>query len=113
IGAVALLAILAGASWIAFHESARQPSLQPTRLLITPPAGYYLEGGGNRQSFALSPDGGRIAFTAKDASGSFRLFLRDFSELESRVVADGEGAYSVVWTHDGRMLLFTAKGKLR
>lgn len=80
---------------------------------MSPPKGYYLEGGGIRQSFALSPDGGRIAFTAKDASGAFRLFLRDFSELESRPVADGEGAYSVVWTPDGRMLLFTAKGKLR
>ena len=61
----------------------------------------------------LSPDGGRLAFTAKDASGAFRLFLRDFSELESRPVADGEGAYSVVWTPDGQTLLFTAKGKLR
>ena len=44
---------------------------------------------------------------------AFRLFLRDFGELESRPVADGEGAYSVVWTPDGKMLLFTAKGKLR
>jgi hypothetical protein len=87
--------------------------LKPTQLLITPPKGYYLEGGGVRQSFALSPDGSRIAFTAKDASGSFRLFLRNFSELESRPVTDGAGAYSVVWTPDGRSLLFTANGKLR
>src|SRR6266536_2042875 len=97
--------------WVAGQRS---PVLfKPTRFLIYPPKGYYLEGGGVRQSFALSPDGGRIAFTAKDASGAFRLFLRDFSELESRPVADGEGAYSVVWTPDGQMLLFTGKGKLR
>jgi Tol biopolymer transport system component/DNA-binding winged helix-turn-helix (wHTH) protein len=112
-GAVAgLLVLLAGALWMALHRSP-VPPLKATQFLVAPPNGYYLEGGGNRQSFALSPDGGRIAFTAKDASGSFRLFLRDFSELESRPVADGEGAYSVVWTPDGRMLLFTAKGKLR
>jgi hypothetical protein len=54
-----------------------------------------------------------LAFTAKDAGGAFHLFLRDFSELESRPVVDGEGAYSVVWAPDGRNLLFTAKGKLR
>jgi len=87
--------------------------MKATQFLITPPKGYYLEGGGIRQSFALSPDGERIAFTAKDASGSLRLFVRDFSELESHPVVDGEGAYSVFWTPDGRMLLFTAKGKLR
>jgi eukaryotic-like serine/threonine-protein kinase len=111
-GVAALLVVLAGASWVALHRSPALP-VKPTQLRITPPTGYYFEGGGVRQSFALSPDGGRIAFTAKDASGSFRLFLRDFSELEPRPVADGEGAYSVVWTPDGGTLLFTARGKLR
>lgn len=108
----ALLVVLALASLMALHRSPA-PLVKATQFLIVPPKGYYLEGGGVRQSFALSPDGGRIAFTAKDASGAFRLFLRDFSELESRPVADGEGAYSVVWAPDGQMLLFTAKGKLR
>ena len=97
---------------MAFHRLPAPP-VKPTQFLVAAPKGYYLEGGGVRQSFALSPDGGRIAFTAKDASGAFRLFFRDFGELESRPVVDGEGAYSVVWTPDGKMLLFTAKGKLR
>src|SRR6266851_4810580 len=109
----ALLVILAAGLRTALHKSPRPLAVRPTQLVILPPKGYYLEGGGTRQSFELSPDGERIAFTAKDSSGAFRLFLRDFSELESRPVADGEGAYSVVWTPDGRMLLFTAKGKLR
>jgi Tol biopolymer transport system component len=108
----ALLVVLGVVSWMALQRSPARP-VKATQFLVAPPKGYYLEGGGIRQSFALSPDGGRIAFTAKDASGSFRLFLRDFSELESRPVVDGEGAYSVVWTPDGRMLLFTGKGKLR
>lgn len=112
VAGVALLAFLAGATWKTFQHSPA-PSLKVMQFLITPPKGYYLEGGGIRQSFALSPDGERIAFTAKDESGAFRLFLREFSELESRPVVDGEGAYSVVWTSDGRTLLFAAKGKLR
>ena len=113
IGAVAALLIVgAAASWPALHRSPALP-VKATQFLVTPPQGYYLEGGGVRQSFALSPDGERLAFTAKDASGAFRLFLRDFSELESHPVADGESSYSVVWTPDGQTLLFTAKGKLR
>ena len=87
--------------------------LKTARVLVTPPKGYYLEAAGVRQSFALSPDGERIAFTAKDASGAFRVFLRDLSEPESRPVADGEGGYSVVWSPDGQSLLFTSQGKLR
>jgi Tol biopolymer transport system component/DNA-binding winged helix-turn-helix (wHTH) protein len=112
-GAVGVLFVLVAAvSWPALHRSPVTPA-KGTQFLVVPPQGYYLEGGGVRQSFALSPDGGRLAFTAKDASGAFRLFLRDFSELESHPVSDGEGAYSVVWTSDGQTLLFTAKGKLR
>lgn len=112
-GAVAaLLIVIASASWLAFKR-ASAPPVQATQFSVVPPKGYYFEGGGLRQAFALSPDGSRIAFTAKDANGSFRLFMRDFSELESRPVADGEGAYSVVWSPDGQTLLFTANGKLR
>src|SRR4029077_9480180 len=87
--------------------------LKSARFLVSPPKGYYLEAGGIRQSFALSPDGERIAFTAKDTSGAFRIFLRDFSDPESRPVADGLGGYSVVWSPDGQSLLFTSQGKLR
>lgn len=109
-GAGAALAVLL-VSWVA---SQRSPvSIKPARILVSPPKGYYLEAGGIRQSFALSPDGERIAFTAKDTSGAFRVFLRDFSEAESHPVADGEGGYSVVWSPDGQSLLFTSKGKLR
>jgi Tol biopolymer transport system component/DNA-binding winged helix-turn-helix (wHTH) protein len=108
-----LLVALAAGLWIALHRSPHTLAARPSRLVILPPKGYYLEGGGIRQSFALSPDGERIAFTAKDSSGAFRLFLRDFAEPDSRPVPDGDGAYSVVWTPDGQVLLFTAKGKLR
>jgi Tol biopolymer transport system component/DNA-binding winged helix-turn-helix (wHTH) protein len=113
IGAVAALLVLgAAASWPALHRSPGPP-VKATQFLVVPPQGYYLESGGVRQAFALSPDGERLAFTAKDASGAFRLFLHDFSELESHPVSDGDGAYSVVWSPDGQTLLFTANGKLR
>ena len=109
-GAGAALVVLL-VFWVAGQRS--PVSFKAARVLVSPPKGYYLEAGGVRQSFALSPDGERIAFTAKDTSGEFRVFLRDFSEPESRSVTDGEGGYSVVWSPDGQSLLFTSKGKLR
>ena len=111
--ALAAALILGAVAWLPALHRSPAPPVKATQFLVTPPRGYYLESGGVRQSFALSPDGERLAFTAKDASGAFRLFLRDFSELESRPVSDGEGAYSVVWTPDSQTLMFTAKGKLR
>ena len=98
-------------SWVAVQRSPVSP--KAARFLVSPPKGYYLEAAGVRQSFALSPDGERIAFTAKDTSGAFGVFLRDFSEPESRPVADSKGAYSVVWSPDGQSLLFTSNGKVR
>lgn len=108
----ALIALLAAGASMGRRALPQRPA-KGSQLLIVPPKGYYFEGGGVRQAFALSPDGEKIAFTAKDLTGSFRLFLRDFSELESRPVADGEGGYSVTWSADGKTLLFVAKGKLR
>ena len=109
--ALVALVVFVLLSWSAGHRS--PASFKTAQFLVHPPKGFYLEGGGVRQSFALSPDGERIAFTAKDKSGAFRVFLRDFSEAESRPVAGGEGGYSVVWSPDGQSLLFTSKGKLR
>ena len=109
-GASAVLVMLL-LFWAARQHS--PVSFKAVRFLVSPPKGYYLEAGGIRQSFALSPDGERIAFTAKDTSGAFRVFLRDFSEPESNPVPDGEGGYSVVWSPDGQSLFFTSEGRLR
>jgi Tol biopolymer transport system component len=108
VGAALVVLVL---SWLAGQRS--PVSLKAARFLVSPPKGYFLEAGGVRQSFALSPDGERIAFTAKDTSGAFRVFLRDFSEPESRLLADGERGYSVIWSPDGQSLLFTSESKLR
>jgi hypothetical protein len=59
----------------------------PVRFTIAAPPGWFLQGAGNRQSFALSPDGTKLAFTAMDTSGEFRVFLRDLQEMQP----DGSG----------------------
>jgi len=84
-----------------------------TSFTVAPPPGFSLEGASSRQAFALSPDGSRLAFTAIDASGSFRIFLRDFNSLEPREIPNTSGAHTLFWPPDGQSLFLTAQGKLR
>jgi hypothetical protein len=81
-----------GGYWLARHpkELVYPPKL--TKLAVLPPDGFALEGAASRQSFALSPNGARLAFTAMDSSGEFSVFLRDFNSLEPRLVPGSEGA---------------------
>jgi len=93
----------------------RQPTVlsQPLRFSIFPPNGYALEAGSSRQTFALSPDGTRLAFTAMDATGVFQLFIRDLNALDPRLLPNSRGTYHVFWPPDGRSLFLTQGGSVR
>jgi Tol biopolymer transport system component/DNA-binding winged helix-turn-helix (wHTH) protein len=80
---------------------------------IVPPNGYALEAGSSRQTFALSPDGTRLAYTAMDASGVFQTFIRDLDLSESRPLANSIGSYTLFWASDGRSLFTSNRGSLR
>ena len=109
---VALAVVSGSAYWLAKRSSAPVEGLKPVTFAVRPPAGFALEGAASRQAFALSPDGGRLAFTAMASSGAFSVFLRDFNSLESRLVPGSEGAHTLFWPADGRSLYMTANGKL-
>ena len=85
----------------------------PVRFTIAAPPGWFLQGAGNRQSFALSPDGTKLAFTAMDTTGEFRVFLRDLREIQAAAVPDSAAANTVFWHPDGGSLFFTSRGVLR
>ena len=107
------LAVAAGSGyWLAKRSGEPVGAPKLTRWAVLPPTGFALEGAGSRQSFALSPDGSRLAFTAMDSSGAFSVFLRDFNSLEARLVPGSNGTHTVFWPPDGRSLYLTAKGKL-
>jgi DNA-binding winged helix-turn-helix (wHTH) protein/Tol biopolymer transport system component len=102
---------LAGTAYLWFGRSAR-PVAPPLRFTISPPEGFALEAGSARQTFALSPDGSQLAFTAMDASGVFRTFIRDLAHLESRQLNNSVKSYHVFWAPDGRSLFFSQEGRL-
>ena len=109
--AAALIAGLVGSYWAVRRPQAN--SGPPLRFSISPPKGFALEAGSSRQTFALSPDGARLAFTAMDATGKGTLFIRDLDGLDSWPLANSLGSYHVFWAPDGRSLFFTLGGRLR
>ena len=63
-------------------------------------------------SFALSPDGRRVAFVADDA-GQSRLWVRSFDALRAEPLVGTEGATFPFWSPDSRSLAFFASGWLK
>jgi Tol biopolymer transport system component/DNA-binding winged helix-turn-helix (wHTH) protein len=92
------------------RPSGRGPTV---RFSVSPPAGYALEAGSSRQTFALSPDGSRLAFTAFNASANSQLFLRDLNAVDARPLPNSSGAFHVFWAPDSRSLFLTMSGQVR
>ncbi len=110
--AVAMIASLA-AGYLVANRSHTRPALRSVRFGISPPFGYALESGSSRQTFALSPDGSRLAFSAMNASGKFQMFIRDLDGIAPRALANSFGSYNVFWAPDGRSLFLTVGDKVR
>src|SRR5207253_144858 len=63
----------------------------------------------------LSPDGTKIAFTARDISsrGRLVLYVRALSSLTAQPLAGTEGAIHPFWSPDAKNIAFFSEGKLR
>jgi Tol biopolymer transport system component len=55
---------------------------------------------------AVSPDGRALAFSARDAEGVVRLFVRDLDAPDAYVLSGTEGAQYPFWSPDGRWIAF-------
>ena len=58
---------------------------------------------------ALSPDGRRLAFSAQDADGKVRIFVRNLDSTTAHALAGTEGAGYPFWSPDSRWLGFTVR----
>ncbi len=114
VAGLAAAAGLAAGYLIGVRPAAVPPGTQrPVRFAVNPPAGLVMNPASSRQTFALSPDGAHLAFSAMNSSGGYELFIRDLASLESRPVPNSSGAYHLFWAPDSRSLFFTVGGKLR
>jgi Tol biopolymer transport system component len=76
------------------------------QFVIAPPQGTIFGPPIGRQSFAISPDGTRLAFTAKGPNGT-DVWIRDLAALELRRISGTEGAWSIFWSPDSRSIFFS------
>jgi serine/threonine-protein kinase len=114
----ALAGALAGVGAIAVGGFAawsrlRTPTLLPlpavTATLLPPDGESFGDGSG----LALSPDGTRLAFTARRGLARPRLLVRQLATGVDRELAGTEDAAFPAWSTDGRSLAFVARGQLR
>jgi Tol biopolymer transport system component/DNA-binding winged helix-turn-helix (wHTH) protein len=113
IAGIVTLGLVSASYWLGGWHSQTPRPLRPTRFAVTAPPGFAFEAAAVRESFALSPDGAWLAFTAMNSSGEFSVFIRDLNSLESRRIPDTAGAHDVFWAQDSQQLFATVNGKLR
>ena len=106
--ALLVAAAAAGAVLWARRPERAAPAVDAMRFQVMPPPGSVFE------TYAgLSPDGTRLAFTANDADGTVRLWIRDLSSLDARVLPGTEGAQSLIWSPDSRHIAFGFSSQLK
>jgi Tol biopolymer transport system component/predicted Ser/Thr protein kinase len=112
---LSLGALLLGAavSGLAIWNLRPAPTPQPvSRLMVTLPPGQQLAGLDSGPAVALSPDGTRLAYVARQGSTQ-QLYLRAMDNLEAKPMPDTEGAINPFFSPDGQWLGFFAGGKLK
>jgi serine/threonine protein kinase len=62
---------------------------------------------------AVSPDGTRIVYSARDENGSAVLWIRPLNQTQARPFPGTEGAGYPFWSPDGKSIGFFADGKLK
>jgi eukaryotic-like serine/threonine-protein kinase len=90
------------------------PARRPERILrtsILPPEGGVFETLYRNGPPALSPDGTRVAFVARQKE-TISLWLRFLDQLEAKPLPGTQDAFFPFWSQDGTALAFFMHGKL-
>ncbi len=105
-GLFALIAALTlGVVW--FNRA--EPAEQAVRFTLLPPDKTRF----SEPSFALSPDGRLLAFSATDVTGKTLLYLRPLNSFSAQPLPGTENAELPFWSPDSRSIAFFSAGKLK
>ena len=104
------LAVIAAALGFGYYRATRPAEQRAARVSILPPPNAAIA---MDSAPAISPDGSKIAFTAKDTSGKTMLWIRPIDSLTAQPLAGTENARQPFWSPDGRFVAFFAEFKLK
>jgi Tol biopolymer transport system component len=104
--AVAALCLLGGLA-VGYFRRPLPEEAPVTKLPLLPPENTSFN------EIAVSPDGRRLAFTARAAAGPTQLWVRPLDSLSAQPLAGTEGASLPFWSPDSRSIGFFAAGKLK
>jgi len=102
----AVLALASGGAYVR-----RVPVDQAaTKLSVLPPENAAIS---SASAPAISPDGRRLAFVAKDLAGKTMLWVRPLDSLAAQPLLGTEDADQPFWSPNNRFLAFFSQGRLR
>jgi Tol biopolymer transport system component len=83
------------------------------RFFILPPDKQtFSVGGRSGTAVVISPDGRRLAFTARDPAGRNQLWIRRVDSLSAQSLAGTDGAALPFWSPDSRFVGYFSNGRL-
>src|SRR5215472_5767446 len=110
--AAAILLVALAASIAAYMNLAARPG-SVVRSTILPPSGTTFVTMTNVAGApVLSPDGTRLAFTARDEKGKVLLYVRALTSVSAQPLAGTEDASYPFWAPDNHQIGFFLPGKL-
>jgi serine/threonine-protein kinase len=102
--AASIVALASLASHFVPREAPSTTGRQSIRFAVDRPP-LFLDGAG--PSIALSPDGRRIAYRAKNEAGNDQIFLRSLDAVEATPVPGTEGGLAPFFSPDGSRIGYT------
>ncbi len=111
VAAIGLVAAGALGVTTARLASREEPVLKAS--INAPPDLVFNIGGFQPGPAAISPDGRKVAFVARDPGGAVTLWTRSLETGESELQKGTEGASYPFWSPDGKSLGFFAGGQLK
>jgi serine/threonine protein kinase len=110
--AAGVLFVALGASIAAYLNVASHPSLVVRSTILPPPGTSFVAMTPDSGPPVLSPDGTRLAFSARDDKGKVLLYVRSLTSLTAQPLAGTEDAMYPFWAPDNRQIGFFIPGKV-
>src|SRR5580693_4440952 len=97
-------------AWAPWRQAREE--MHAARLAFVPPPDSLFDDS-QADTVVVSPDGEKLAFTARSAQGKSQLWVRALDSIDAQMLPGTEGAIEPFWSPDSKSIAFGAKGKLK